>query len=652
MSFPVQVVIAGPGLRAVSEAVCRRHGQGGLRPLAWPVVWDDQPDPSARLAAQARRAVERWGRHGEGGFAQVVLADSPAALAEVCAALADAPRDPACWLRVGVVLAEGEALQCDPGDPGDSRDPRDPIVPRDPRDPRDPRHPPHPIDSLHGIPSRVGARRLTGPERVQIAGNLLGLLLGLAQRDDARAAAARLAASYPGPHLTVAGVARFHAAAVHAVLAARLAARVAGRMRAAIAARDALAVDLRALHDLARLRAEGAVAAEARRLADRPAGSGEALDRVRAEVGAATDRWLADLAAEVDRALATGTFGAVAPLTEALLALEGDLDDALARAEPAPGATRRAPARAALESAEAALRRAGEDAAPTRALYAVWALGAAAVCAIAAAPFLGALAGAAALQAALPGGAITAAGAGALATAGVAGGWQRARRARRRAALAAEVEALRAGYERARERDAAGQLQGAAALIERRALRRARAAVARERARLEAIAEMADRLEERFRRESAAPEPQPRPFDATIPVGAAFYEAASLAAPPEEHYRRAELDLAQPSWREALPFMDPEAFAASCRAPFAPYAERVPFASRQDLRAAVTPPTTEACRALVDELDRLVPPGEEAARLLVVPEPLREALPGDLDPSIQVWWGSGDVFAAVIREAR
>jgi len=50
-------------------------------------------------------------------------------------------------------------------------------------------------------------------------------------------------------------------------------------------------------------------------------------------------------------------------------------------------------------------------------------------------------------------------------------------------------------------------------------------------------------------------------------------------------------------------------------------------------------------------------PGEEAAPLPAVPEPRREALPGDLDPSThvrwgQVGWGSGDVFAAVIRGAR
>lgn len=627
MSFPFQIAIHGPRVRATAEAVCRRLG-GGPRGVAWSLVWDDQPDPGARLDAAARRMAEVWGGRGEGGHGQLVIADSAAVLAEVAAVLGARPRSPHLWCRVAVVLDDAVPASVSA-----------------------------PFDAVHLVPSAPGARRLSERDRVQVAGNLLGLVLELARLDDARSVVARFLDAYPGVWSSLAAVARFNAPAIRSVLAARLAATVAGRMRAAVRRGDdqpSRALEAPELPEA--LFVAAGLGRLARTVGRRAGVDAERVaadareDIVRAGHGAmeAADATARELRRAVDQALASASFAAIGPLRRDLAALGREVDAALARCGGVPGglAPLVAPSDAALREARAALAAARADDAPTGSLFAAWALVAAAVTGVTVGPFL-AGADAPSLLAALPGGAFTAAGLASVAASGLVAGASRAGRRRRLAALERAADEAAEALGDAWADAVAAHLGDVGRLLERRALRHVAAAVAREEALLAAVAGQIEALEERFRRDGAAPQPVGQPFDVYVPVGAALYDAAALSAPPEERFRRAEAALTEPSWRDALAFMDGEAFLASCRAAFDAFADGLPLTSRQDLRAAVAGPTRDALSGLAHHLDRFVPPGAPAARLVVVPAALADAVPEGLDREATRWPGSSDLFCAV-----
>ncbi len=667
MSFPVQVVIHGAAVRATAEAVCRRVGVRGSAPVAWPLVWDDQPKPATRLAAAARRMLEAWGSAGEGGWGRVIIAGSVDALSEVAASRAWSPHAPGGrrrgaedaqatsdreapgpGLNLSVGIALGGASEPAAGLPVDA------------------------LDAVFVVPAALPGRRLTAADRVQIAGNLLGLVLELARLEDARRTARRFVQAYPGAHSALATVARFNAPAIRHVLAARLAASVTGRMVDAL--RRAEGPPPTALHELRLPDAvfvARALTAEAPRVAARLAGDGaDDLDaasppdagaleehaatliaRLAAASTQAASGWLDQLRAEVDRALATGTFGAIAPALGALDALDAALAQRISRFDLPPGRLTplRPPSSAAVTEAAEDLAAARRDDAPTSALFGAWVLAAAATAAVAIGPFLPAPTGPS--LAWLPGGAFTLVGAAALCLGGVIGGLRRRARGRLLGRLELALGDARRDRRVAWARALEAHLGAVGALLERRALRRLRAGVRRERRLLSAVADAVVRLEERFRREATAPRPVERPFDSDVAVDQAFYEAAALGAPPEEHHRRAEDALAHPGWRDSLAFLDGDRLLAECAAAFSAFDEGVPLSRREDLCAAVGPAATAAIATMSEHLARLVPLSDTAARLLMVPPSLGAATPAPLDAATELWPGVGDLFAAVLTRA-
>lgn len=645
MSLPVQILVADDALRPAVDGVCRRLGRDAAGRLAWVLGCRDLPELPARVAEQAQQLLEARGAAGEAGLARVVVAsDLDGLKATTLESWPEEERPP----TIGIVLAEASDSAA-----------LDALRPR--------------YDALHVVPREVGMRRLVRADREQIAANLLGLALELAARADGAMALRQWLGAYPGLQVTVAHVMRFNGPAIRRRLARGLAARVAGRMRRCAEGDadlpppaisepplrrlvEALDQDARALGQ--RLAAElddldEADPEAAQRVLGRLPDHVRELvsDKARAGTRAAR-QWQREASQAVDVALGSHGFAALEGLQARLDAVRAQVQGALDRLGRVPERIDlghpHPPEDAELLGARAALEAASGHDARWGYLFAGWTLVAASLGAVLLQPWLGHFG---ADAGAIPGGGYTAAGLGVAGLGALVGGTRRRIDKSRLARLASRLDDARRRYRDAWAETIAGHVATLGRFLEARILRDLLAHIEAERARLRAVV---DTVARHATRNSGATGPEVprdggRTFDGDVELGPAFYDAARMGAAPEELFRRAEAALGQPDWRRELFFMDDGALLSACEAAFEGYDTRLPLEQRQDLLTTVAPASHKALQHMLERLDRFVAPGDPAARYVLVPEPLLEAIPAAVSARAEVWTGRGDLFAAVGR---
>lgn len=661
MSFPVQVVVAGERLAPTVDEVCDRLGTIGGSLAVWRVDFSAPAQTPKRVADQIREMLTADGF--EGGFGQLLLADSVERFNQAAGPVTGAAPQRKPWIRLGVVLAE-EADAARLVTTG--------------------------FDSVHIVPAVLLHRELDRHERQRVVGNILGIVLEMARLPEARPAVDAFRRRYGATRVTLVQTARFHAPAVQRILARRLASRVTERMQRALGPREqppyadapSLADDqvIEGLSKRARqLGAEAAARvvfdeehpvkgellkrseAEARRL---PEAIDQAVRAQSQDVRACSSDFRVKLREYVDHKLAAGSFGALRPLAATLSHLRsvlrtrvGAFDEALETyGSPLQAAPFEPPDVAAICTAFDALELERSNQDRSGFLFGAWALLIATLVACALHPLVDrwvvpggaaglgwqALAHHPSLLSALP----------ALPVLLVAAilAWIRSRIvAAKLLSLEEAVELEMASYRRAWSELVNRHVIQIGRLMQARLLRGAIETIAAEQQRLQAVIGMVEQLQAAYRRPDDASWDTGSEFDLEIELPEDFYVRAGQRADPAEVLDHYEERMRSEQWRDRLEFMNASSVLARCMTLYREFQEKIPFATRDELREVAVEPTRRALAEMKRKLALFVPLEVQADRFFVVPERLLGAVPPDHVTHFELFSGVSDLFAALTQ---
>ena len=668
MSFPIQVILSADArLKAKAQAVIKRLGSLGGLQLAFWMTLSDHHDIQRHITRQIDEMLSRTAGRGEGGWAQVVLASGERDLAEVCAQLEDLKTPLPARARVAIVLADKLGALTTEGI----------------------------FDVVHMVPRHLSNSQLPEDDRVQIAGNLLGLMLELARSPGAVDAFEQWTSAHGGHWMTLAQVTRFNAPAVQHLLARRLSGKVTAEMVASLereaqqtvalsplphaaimkAAREESEVIGREIAERV-LRAEdeellpdeevlkGRVKAEADRLPERMKAFVDAHGR--ASMNKAIS-WLALVEDEIDRALALHAFGAIKPLRRELGKLEDIQRNTLeelalhhkqGQASALTLENFALPDRAPVTEANKALERNLTHKERSDMLFGAWALLVTSVGAMGLYPVVdGAVeptsgSGATFIERAMaePNTFTLLFGLGFLLLALVLAAFHSHRARQERRLLTRKLEKAMADYKEAWARRIGEHITHIGVVLQSRMLRFALDGLQREARRLAVVETTLRHLQVRYGDNSSVPPGTQAAFDADIQLSEAFYTDAQDTVSPEELLSRFDDAMRSARWRRELSFMDTEAVVATSRSLYDAFSESIPFESHMQLRKDVAGPTRSSIQRMVAELARYVPLSEHGVqRSVVLPESLRDAMPTDMPGNLDLYGGVSDVFVAVAQ---
>lgn len=673
MSFPVQVIVASDGeatLSRKSREVCDRLGVYDGGQVVWRTVVDDQPDLRDRVSLQVGQLVRAQGARGEGGFGRLIVAGSLGELASVATELGPEIKPVGCRFAVAVALCEvGGAI-------------------------------PRGFDAVHIIPENLlelGGRMLERSHRVQIAANVLSMVVDIARQDRGSEIIERWLKTTDGNRVSLLQVARLNGEALQEQLAEEFAGDVSRAMRhtmdtewelTEVPATPTMSQGVRSIETQARLNgaelfrqimatdADGDEEFVARSRAADGGRSSHAenfearVQRVVSSVPSVLQSLVegfgvqsielavthaAELRELVDRQLRSGGFAAVpsllAELERGRHALEGQLQaeaaDRLA-AERVAGFT--APDHRLIAGFDADRRRHEASREPSGYLLGAWSCAAACIAGGLAHPLAqAALGGRAQLESWLgyvPGGPYTIAGA--LFMVAVAFVLLADRFIDRR-----NANALESAFQKARtdcqdgwENELAAETRRVGRALIQRQHRHVLQVYKREIERLETIhvtiMDLSKRFEEKRRGQTVGPDA----FDRNIEFVDAFREHARQIAQTIDVFRDYDEAMRRPEWRMSLEFMAEHGLLDRARLQFAHFRERIPFDVHEKLRETVLPSVTAALVDMESRMGRYVPAGGRGARFLAMPDILG-ASARDLPSHYQRFGTTSDVFVGV-----
>ncbi len=669
MSFPLQIIIATDDqrLRAKAQAVIKRLGTIGGAQVAFWIEPSDHPDFQGQLLGQIDELLSLTSGRTEGGWAQIVLASDERRLGEAadCVERADKAGVLPPRARVAIVLADrlqtAEAGRL--------------------------------FKAVHLVPRHLTASQLREDDRLQIACNILGLLLDLARSPAAVDAWSQWVDSHAGRWLTLAQVTRFNAPGVQHLLAQRLAGRVTAEMVAVVerglqqeialspvphaaimkAAREesgllgreiaerVLKTDddrLMPRDDVLRQR----IRAEADRLPERMRAFVDAHGRASMERAV---KWLDALEREIDLLLELHGFAAIAPLLTELGRLEQaqrTTFEELGLHEDPGGASLSLEGLALPDNSR--VRRAHEDferelnhAERSDMLFGAWALLVAALAAGLMAPLvaravtpLPASPTAWDVFLAEPNTFFMLAGLVALIVAGILSAIQDLKARKRLHGLQVAFKEAMDAYKEDWADKLGDHIRHVGVTLQRRMIRFALDGIERESRRLGAVAATLRHLSVRYDANPPAPQGTHAAFDADLVLSADFYRDAQGIVATEELLSRFDEAMRSGRWRRELEFMDSEAILHLSKALYGAFSEQIPFETHMQLRRDVAEPTRQCIERMEADLARYLPRAEHGVqRSLVMPESLRGEAPRELPAALARYHGVSDVFVAAAR---
>lgn len=668
MSLPVQVIIGHRSeLRSKAQAVMNRlQTSQGIQIAHLYELTDGLVDTEVeRLTRQRSGIISSAVGRSEGGYAQILLAANVQEIGDLSRILAKLPHpDVSLKHRFAVAIAEVKdavplmALHC---------------------------------QTVHIVPRLLGrGGELNQGNRIQVASNILGLLLDMARSDNAVDQFEQWTECHPDLQETLTQVARFSAPAVQHTLATRLAFEVTRNMLRMMD-EEALPSDIR-LTPFEPAELVEQVSHNSREIGKEIAGrvlSGDGHGplpdddtihhRVHLETLFLSQRlqslteehghkamqytidWVAGLRAEIDKQLELHEIPAIRPLKRALLKLQS-------RERSAAGVVKAGvssledisfPSSAPVQEAYRQLTSV-RDNESTGMLFGAWVMLVTVLTVVTLEPVVADLvtplpASPTMLDQVLaePNTFSVLFGLIFMLAAGLVGGLVASQRRRQRSERESDYQGKLEQYMEDWENSIVSVIEQVGAVLQQRMRRFALEGIQAELMRLETVEKTIDQLAVRYRAEREPPaRGMGATFDSDVPLSPAFYNMAQGTVVPEQLLNRLSEDLRRPTWRHRMALMDPERVLEEGRTLFGRFAERIPFEDNMDLRENVREDTQRIIVEMERKLAGLMPYAtQNVQRAIVLPGALETQVPEDLLTRSQMrsFSGASDVFVSVSR---